>query len=424
MRLSRSLPKKLLKAGKATLTLLLLTTLFGMLSGCGREPTELNIFAAPYSDSNMEGLQAIFEQQSRVRLTPVLLDPDVGEFEALNEGLVELALVENSTPFQSGMRAILPMHESVLHLLVRDGVDLSQAEQPLMNKTIYVGEHSLAGQTFVKLVAKRQRLQETDYKLITRLDGQAPDVVVHFGPINPARPSWFLPGYSLFSLSHDDDEDRAMSSRAISYTMPQMYPKMIPARTYNLPGNEQEIHTVAVDAILATNKAVPEGIIYELTRTLLEQKPRFAAIAPEVFAGIREDFNPLQLNFPLHSGARRYLARDEPSLLERYAESINLVVYLVFLVLTGMVALTRWHAHRKKDRIDKFYTRIFAIRMRAMKEPPEQLLQELQQLELEAFESLIKEKLAADESFRIFIELLTRAMDEVRQPAAENSAPR
>jgi len=38
---------------------------------------------------------------------------------------------------------------------------------------------------------------------------------------------------------------------------------------------------------------------------------------------------------------------------------------------------------------------------------------ELHQLELYAFESLISEKLAADESFRIFIELLIRAMEEL-----------
>jgi TRAP-type uncharacterized transport system substrate-binding protein len=393
------------------------------LSGCGRKASELTIFAARYSDSNMAGLQAIFEQQSNIRLTPVSVTADIGEFEALSEGLVDLALVENSTAFQAGLRAILPMHESVLHLLVRDGVDVSHPQQPLRNKTIYVDEHSQAGQSFVKLVARRQRLAETEYQLITSLDSQQPDVVVYFGPINPAQPLWFSSGYSLYSLSHDN-QDRALSSLAISYMMPQMHPKVIPARTYDLPGNEREIHTVAVDAILATNKAVPEAVIYELTRTLLEQKPRFSAITPEVFAGIREDFNPLQLNFPLHSGARRYLARDEPSLLERYAESINLLVYLVFLILTGMVALTRWHAHRKKDRIDTFYTRIFAIRMRAMKEPPEPLLLELQQLELEAFESLINEKLAADDSFRIFIELLTRAMDEIRQrPATSDEKP-
>ncbi len=182
-----------------------------------------------------------------------------------------------------------------------------------------------------------------------------------------------------------------------------------------MPGNEKALHTVAVDTLLATRKAVSENAIYELTRTLLEQKPRFVAISPAVFSGVSEDFDPLSLNFPLHPGTRRYLARDQPSPLERYAESINLLVYLAILLLTGLLGLTRWHARRNKDRIDGFYARILAIRRRAEREPPEKLLYELHELELEAFESLIAEKLAADESFRILIELLTRAMAELQQ---------
>ena len=90
-----------------------------------------------------------------------------------------------------------------------------------------------------------------------------------------------------------------------------------------------------------------------------------------------------------------------------------MLAYLLFALLTGVFGLARLHSHRKKDRIDEFYSKIMAIRMRAMNEPHEPLLLELHQLELEAFDSLISEKLAADESFRIFIELLTRAIDEL-----------
>jgi len=279
--------------------------------------------------------------------------------------------------------------------------------------TIYVTNGSPAGATFIRIVAERQKLKPSEYRIVTELVPGQPDIIIYFGPINTRNPSWFVPGYRLYSMNYDDSE-RAMSSKAIGYMMPQMQPMIIPAKTYDLPGNEQAINTVAVDGLLATRKDLSENVIYELTRTLLEQKPRFTAVAPEIFSGVREDFDPLSLNFPLHSGARRYLARDEPSTLERYAESINLVVYLVFLVLTGFIGLAR--SYRKKDRIDGFYSKIMAIRIRAESEPREQLLFELQQLELEAFQSLIAEKLAADESFRIFIELLTRAMTELSRP--------
>lgn len=47
------------------------------------------------------------------------------------------------------------------------------------------------------------------------------------------------------------------------------------------------------------------------------------------------------------------------------------------------------------------------IRVREKYEPHRGMGEKLQQLEVEAFASLISEKLAADEGFRIFIEWLT-----------------
>ena len=166
--------------------------------------------------------------------------------------------------------------------------------------------------------------------------------------------------------------------------------------------------------LLVAHRDTSERAIYNMTRTLIEQKARFAAIAPNIFSWMSEDFDPLELNFPLHSGARRYLERDEPGFLERYAESLNFIVYLAFLLLTGVVALARWQARRKKNRVDTFYARVLEIRERAQHEPREQLIEELGNLEKEAFGLLIAERLAADESFRIFTELLGQVRNELR----------
>jgi TRAP-type uncharacterized transport system substrate-binding protein len=398
-----------------------LIVLLFCLGACEHNRTELKLHALAHAAAEADALGPIFEQQSHLHITRAETNHTVSALEMLASGQVDLALVENSSPFQTGVRAVLPVYKSVLHLMVREGDDFSDPEQPLRGKKVYVTNGSPAGVAFTRMAAERQRLDPHEYQIVTELAPGEPDIIVYFGPINTRNPSWYVPGYRLHSLDFDDSE-RAMSSRAISYMMPQMQPKIIPARTYDLPGNEKGLHTVAVDALLATRKGVSENAIYELARTLLEQKPRFVAVSPEIFSGIREDFDPLALNFPLHAGSRRYLARDEPSALERYAESINLLVYLVFLVLTGLVGLTRWHARRKKDRIDGFYSRILDIRLRAASEPPEELLHELQQLELEAFQSLTGEKLAADESFRIFIELLTRAMADIERSASRSNA--
>ncbi|MEH6589015.1 MAG: TAXI family TRAP transporter solute-binding subunit [Halioglobus sp.] len=392
--------------------LLGITLLLG-LAACENSITEFRMRMLPEETaSGPSPLNPIFEQKSLIRIVHVPTEPGSSGIDLLASGDVDLALVENSSPFHPGIRAVLPVFKSVLHLLIRDGADFSNQEQPLRNKSIYIYEGSAAGKTFLQIAASRQQLQANDYTITTELIPSETDLIIYFGPISPRDTSWYVGGYTLLSMA-DGDGTQALSSDAISYLIPQMQAKIIPAHTYDLPGNDKPVHSLEVDTLLATHKDVPVHAIYELTKTLLERKPWFSAIAPEVFSGITENFDVMSLNQPLHSGARRYLERDDPSVLERYAETINMLVYLFFLFITAIIGLSRWHAHRKKDRIDEFYSRIMAIRMRAMTEPHGPLLHELQQLELEAFDSLIAEKLAANESFRIFIELLTRAISEL-----------
>jgi hypothetical protein len=200
-----------------------------------------------------------------------------------------------------------------------------------------------------------------------------------------------------------------------------MQPKVIPALTYDLPGNSDALLTVAVDTLLVTRKEVSEAAVYELTKTLLEQKPRFTAIAPHLFAGINDTFDPLTLNFPLHRGARAYLERDNPGFIERYAETINMLVYLTFLLISAFLAFARWREQRKKDRIDTFYHRVLSICDEVPPRPAEQRLAELHAIEREAFDSLISEKLSANESFRIFTDLLATARNDIRHSQQEQS---
>ena len=146
----------------------------------------------------------------------------------------------------------------------------------------------------------------------------------------------------------------------------------------------------------------------------MEQKSRFTAVAPHIFTGITESFDPLDLNFPLHTGARRYLNRDEPGLVERYAESINLLLYMLFLLLSAAVALVRWGMHKKKNRIDTFYIRALAIKKRAIMTSAPELVSELNALEQEAYDALVDEKLAPNESFRIFTDLLNQIRRNIK----------
>ena len=127
---------------------------------------------------------------------------------------------------------------------------------------------------------------------------------------------------------------------------------------------------------------------------------------------------PVGEDHPGRGDHRAQRERDEPGLLERYAETINLLVYLVFIVMTGFLGFARWRARRKKDRIDTFYVRVLAIEGRVQLDNHDLLRGELADLESEAFDSLIKEKLAADESFRIFTDLMARTRRQLDKTIA------
>ncbi len=386
-----------------------------LLTGCEMANDPLRWHAINYKQFDVDGVQKIFQEQSSLRFIADGASPELSVIEALTSDQADLGLVENSTLFAEGIRAVLPMFESVLHILIRDDFDPSRLEQPLRGAAFYVPNQSTAGRRFVQLVTRRQGLTESDYTVSAEFQPGITNIIIYFGPIDPDNTTWAKPGFTLVSLDNHLNPQRKFYREGIGYTAPNMKPKTIPALTYELPGNSEELLTVAVDTLMVVRKEVSEARVYELTRTFLEQKPRFTAIAPHLFSGINESFDPLNLNFPLHSGARVYLERDDPGLLERYAETINMLMYLTFLLITGFVALTRWRGRMKKDRIDVFYERVMAIRARMNTENPEELLAELEALEQEAFDSLIREKLAANESFRIFTDLMNRLRNELRQ---------
>ncbi|GHD31963.1 TAXI family TRAP transporter solute-binding subunit [Halioglobus pacificus] len=390
----------------------ILLAAFCTITACSVSDNALSVYPIPYQPLDTATLNPLLEQEVGLSLTSTGAGASA-PLTALSDGLADITIVENSHPFTAGVRTVLPLYKSVLHILVREDFDIDSLGTGGNELEVLVINRSHAALKFLELSAQRSKWFGQQGQLVEQLEPGKTDMILYLGPINPSKTDWYTEGYQLVSLDQVDDARREFFSEGISYLVPQLEPAHIPALTYNLPGNERGLSTMSVDMLLVASREAPERAIYDLTRTLIEQKARFAALAPNIFSWVTEDFDPLALNFPLHRGARLYLERDEPGFLERYAESINLLVYLAFLCLTGVVALARWQARRKKNRVDTFYTRILTIRERIAFDDPITLRNELEALEREAFELLINERLAADESFRIFTELLSQVRREV-----------
>ena len=373
------------------------------------QAVELRLHSASFPILDVPGLSAIVEKEIGVHI--VRVDPETDAIRALVDDTADLALVENTRPFVSGLRTVLPLYRAIVHMAVRDSFDwIAWYESGRKPAIEFVGATD-TGRLVADLLFERGQDSFEGYDTWTPGSPGEPEFIFYVGPLLPDKTSWFRPGFSLVSMDRIDSAGAEFYTDGITYLYPQLSPARIPALTYSLPGNESGIDALAVDMLLLTQRDENADRIYRVVEVLLEQKARFAASEPQLFRWLTEDFDASQLNFPLHEGTRNYLAREEPGFLERYAEMFNFIVYLVALLVTALIGFGRWRTRVRKDRIDLFYVRLFAIRERIGDEPAETLLDAVNELEAEAFSLLVRERLAADESFRIFMELAR----EVRQ---------
>ena len=176
--------------------------------------------------------------------------------------------------------------------------------------------------------------------------------------------------------------------------------------------------------LLVTHNHVDNSTIQNLARRLIENRNQLSAAFPSIFYSITDQFNELDFQYPLHTGARNYIERNNPTFLERYAETINVLVYLFVLSITAVIAIFRWRDQKRKDRIDKYYERLFEIREKlrhSTTDDHRDYLESLYQIEREAVQLLIDEKVASDDSFNIFLTLLHTTVELAEQKSAHNA---
>ncbi|MFT4769090.1 MAG: hypothetical protein ACI8RN_002230 [Glaciecola sp.] len=368
---------------------------------------------------NFAALSTIVEEETGIRLEPDASNVDGDDpIESLLDGSAQLAIVENTRAFQAGIRTVLPLYQSVVHLAARKDLSIGELRGSDRALKLQIVHNSHTARLVLDLLLERASDLPKDYEVWQPGDPGRPDVLFYVGPINPQNTSWFPEGFTLVPLSRFDAAGAEFYIDGISFLVPQLRSTRIPALTYSLPGNEVGIDALAVDMLLVAHKDTDPSAIYDLTRVLLEQKPRFAAVEPAVFRWMSRDFSLGDFTFPLHRGARNYFQRDEPGFLERYADSLNFLVYLIALLFTGAVAFGRWRARRRKDRIDAFYLRVLDLRRAAGFDDPKRLLSELEKIEDDAFTGLMDERLAADDSFRIFTGLAEGLRRELKDQIA------
>ena len=395
-----------------------------LLAACGNAPTELRL-VLPASGTDAEiaaELASVLGKDSGFRIE--LTDQSTSGESALDRlasGKADLALVSNYLPYREGITTVMPVYSSVLHIAYRQGRDTSSSLDLLSGANVFAGVEGSASRLMFSRIAGHMGLSDSEFDYVDNVAAtHSPDVdiVIVFAPISPQHRESFA-GFRLYSLGNPADIGAGSVVDAAALINPPLRPFIIPASTYG-PANTEAVVTVAVDKILVARSDLSASIVYDLINEIRRARPALAASRPGIFTTTEENFDVTKSTFVLHAGTQDYLNRDEPSVYERYSGVAEVIVTLTIALVSASLAAIRILRIRRKNRIDKFYSAAMQLRnqLTAAKNPDEResALRRLRELQDEAFAQLVDEKLAADESFRIFI---TLSNDILRQDVHE-----
>ena len=401
-------------AGRLSVFLVLLLAL-----GCQQEPAlRLAVPDRPVPLEVANALQA-FLQNSGVAVEIKLLAPGDAPIEALRSGEAELTLLSNGTSADPQVRAILPLFSGALHWVARRDFQLLDPAEILRSQPVFADPSARA---VIEAFAAHLGLEQTDLTWVDTPSEPGVGSIAVFSPMSPrllAKVGVIIPDRLRFvSIEAVEQIGKGGILDSVCISLPHMRPTVIPGAFYGR-ANPDPVATLQTDILLVGRSDLDSDLIYEITRRLVEEKSMLIRGGNNYLHHIGEPFDPAMLTLPMHPGARRYLERDQPGLLERYSESFGVIFSIALAVISGLVAMRRWRVQRKKDRIDQYYAAALEIRSDTDSAADRDLLlgamRRLDDLERRAFEQLIDERLAGDESFRIFIDLINRIRASIRQ---------
>jgi TRAP-type uncharacterized transport system substrate-binding protein len=411
-----------------TLRIILFLTVVAGLGACEKKPTQLRL-AIPVLSVDQEIAKdfselLVSESNIRIELTgsPV---SDEAALDALLAEEADIALVSNNMPFRSGITTVMPLYPTVLHIGYRIGRDTSSGVELLRGALVFAGAPGSASRLMFETVISRLKLTTDDFSYIDSPE-QTPNVFVVFAPISPDRIEKF-PGFRLLSLGSPDEIGRGSAVDATTLLNPQLEPFVIPIGTYG-DATPEPVLTVAVDMLLVARADLEEAVVYDFVHELLRLRPALAALQPGLFRMVSDQVDSSNSTFILHKGLLAYTERDAPTVYERYSGIAEVAVTVLIALISAVFAGMRIFRMRRKNRIDVFYSDTMAIRQSitdsATNDERVAAARKIRELQTKAFEMLVDEKLAADESFRIFISLSNDVLQELNAVSSYLSGKR
>jgi TRAP-type uncharacterized transport system substrate-binding protein len=317
-------------------------------------------------------------------------------------------------PNQPDVRTVMPLYPEILLVLYNKELGNPMTLQDLLRgRRVGVGPKELPLSRIMLQIIKDFGVSANEftpvYNPLNQVDvisGEM-DVLFTFLGLNPEQIEKHInDGARLFSFDDVDFYGKGSTVDGYLLTHPERQSFIIPKTTFErFP--EEPVLTLALVVTIITHRDMPSEKVYEFVETVFN-KSSYLFRKNRILGFLSTPFDEAKLNFPLHEGTRQYLNRDQPSFMERYANVFALIFSIVLVLGAASSSINRIFRRRKKDRVDVYYQNVMEVASRPSQTQNEKRdsLEELQSLKTRAIQQLQNEKLAADESFIIFLKLV------------------
>jgi len=346
---------------------------------------------------------------------------------------VDFGLVQQGVRLSDSIRAVAPIYNDVVHLLVRKDAEITdlsgwrgkQVSLGLASSGTRVIGKQLFDHYGIDLSELDVRELEPQVAVKKMISGEL-DAMLMVTALRAPIIQEVLASGKVEHMSMGSPDVEAGVTHGVSSQYLHLQPMVIPAHAFGKRGGmaqplpQSPVSVLSVPSLLVCHEEVPNEAVYAMTKALYAHRYTLGRYVPEALK-MRELETVDRYSYPLHEGAEEYYRRKDPNFLVVYAEVIALLLSGV-IALVGMVsAVRKWSERRQKNRIDVYYMAINASLKGLERGEVKDLDAEEEKLialKHKAFDELVDERLTADESFRIFQDLLEQCLHEVERQKA------
>lgn len=346
----------------------------------------------------------------------------------IEKGDCHFTLVQNDTAATESLRSIAVLYKEQLHLVVRQTSAIHCLED-LSGKRVSVGSRQGGTHSVTESLLHFALGNKVNSCKLQYMGAQAAIDALHDDKLDAAflvtglrapvllnalqRGKLSLIAIALKRESTDKEVFDLVGGFRTVY--PYVQVDTIPMRAYG-ETPDRTLPTLSISAVLACHRDVPDSSVNVVASRLFEAKAELASKIP-LLANCDERGAGDNLQFPLHTGADNYYRRREPTFLAQHAESMGFLLTVILLFGSGVKGVASWKKKRTKDHIDWYFEKLADIASRVALANSvadlDHLQTEIVDLEEGAGKDLVAEKIRADQSFIVMLQISERVRTEI-----------